>query len=193
MTAAAPTIVQEAESLIYRRLRVTQMLSNTLGTMTPGNTNDTIPLPSNYLEDKSFFLTGTSFCQLKRKTMQEVMQNYCYDGSGNRVQTQPYMYFNDGTAFHLDSPADQPYPWLLYFYQQPIPLSATNTQNFITQTYPRLMRAACTAQASEFMKDAGMGNYDRMYWVQMTEEEIEKAQQESDRSEHTLDVGMRLT
>lgn len=192
VTGVAPNIIQQAESYIYRRLRHFKMITSVTGTMTAGNASDFITLPSDYLEDKSFWLTGTAFSKLTRKTIQEVIGNYSYDGSGNRVQTQPTLYFNDQTNLKFDSPVDQNYPWLLYYYQQPTALSATNTQNFLTNTYPRLMLSACMAQASEYMKDAGQGNYDRTYWVQMTEQEIMAAQAESDRSEHTIDAGMIL-
>lgn len=193
IVSVAPTIIQEAESAIYRRLRHYKMLTSTTGTMTAGNTSDFITLPGDYLEDKKFIFTGTAFAAPQRKTLQEVISNYSYDGSGNRVQTQPTIFFNDQTSLKFDSPADQNYSWLMYYYQQPAALSATNTQNFLTNTYPRMMRCACMAAASEFMKDIGQGAYDRTYWEQMTEAEIQTAQSESDRSEHTLNVGMQLT
>lgn len=188
--AESANIIAEAESIIYRRLRHFKMLTPSTGTFTTSQV--TLTLPSDYLEDKSFYITGTAYTKLTRKPMQEVIASYCYDGSGNRVITQPNIFFNDQSNFQFDSPADQIYPWLLYYYQQPAPLSSTNTSNFLTATYPRLMRAACMTQASEFMKDSGQGNYDRTYWVQMTQAEIEAAQQESDRSERSLEAGMIL-
>lgn len=160
--------------------------------MTAGNTSDFVTMPSDYLEDKAFYFTGTSYSKLTRKTLQEVLSNYAYDGSGNRVQTQPSYYFNDQTSLKFESPADQNYPWLLYYYQQPLALSATNTSNFLLSTYPRMMRCAFMTAGSEYMKDAGMGNYDRTYWAQMTEAEILEAQRESDRSQHTQEIGMQL-
>lgn len=192
LSSASPTIVQEAESFIYRRLRHFKMVTSTTGIMTAGATSDFVTPPSDYLEDKAFWLTGTSFGRLTRKTLQEVISSYSYDGSGNRVQTQPNIFFNDQTNLKFDSPVDKNYPWLLYYYQQPAALSTLNTANFLTNTYPRLLRAACMVAASEYMKDSGNGNFDRTYWVQMTQDEIDKAQAESDRSEHTISVGMQL-
>lgn len=191
-TSEVLNIIKEAESAIYRRLRHFKMLTSTTGTMTAGNASDFVTLPSDYLEDKYFMFTGTAQSKLTRKTLQEVLNNYSYDGSGNRVQTQPSMFFNDQTNLKFESPVDAAYPWLLYYYQQPAALGTATTTNFITNTYPRLFRCATMVAASEYMKDAGMGNYDRTYWAQMTETEIEAAQKESDRSEHTLNVGMQL-
>jgi len=187
----AINIIQETEAAIYRRLRHFRMLTPTTGTMTTSQVQ--IPLPADYLEDKTFYITGTAFSKLTRQTIQEVHTRYCYDGSGNRVITQPNFFFSDQTNFNFDSPCDQPYPYELYYYQQPLALSATNTQNFLLTTYPRLFRCMTMAMASEYMKDSGMGNYDRTYWVQMSEEEIEVAQAESDRQERSLAAGMILT
>lgn len=41
---------------------------------------------------------------------------------------------------------------LLYF-RAPLPLSATNQSNWLTNRYPILMRKACQTQAADFMKD----------------------------------------
>lgn len=190
LSSASPTIVNEAQSDIYRRLRHWQMLTSTNGTMTTSQA--TMPVPGDYLQEKLFWITGTSFQKMTRKPAQEVIQNYSYDGSGNRVVTQPQIYFNDKSNFQFDVPSDKPYPFLMYYYQQLSPLSTTNTTNFLTETYPRLMRAACMVAASEYMKDAGVGNFDRTYWEQIKEMELDKAQQESDTHERSIEAGMIL-
>jgi hypothetical protein len=190
LSSAAPTIINEAQSDIYRRLRHWQMLTSTTGTMTVSQA--TMPIPSDYLQEKSFYITGTAFQKMTRKPLQEVIMNYSYDGSGNRIVTQPQIYFNDQANLQFDTPCDQPYPFLFYYYQQLAPLSTTNTTNFLTQTYPRLMRAACMISAAEYMKDAGTGNFDRTYWQQVKEAELDKAQQESDTHERSMEAGMML-
>lgn len=196
VTTVADTIVAEAEAIIYRRLRHWRMVTSVTGTMTANavgtvNPVDYIPLPSDYLEDRVLYVTGLNYQKMSRKTMEEVIASYGYDGNGFRVPQQPYIYFNDQTNLKFDSPPDQAYPYLLYYYQQPAALSVSIT-NFLTTTYPRLVRVACMAQASEFMKDAGSGNYDRTYWDQLVEVEIDKAQTESDRQHRSIDVGMIL-
>jgi len=190
LAAASPTIVNEAQADIYRGLKHWQMLTSTNGTMTTSQA--TMPVPADYLQEKLFYITGTAFQKMERKTPQEVVQNYCYDGSGNRVIQQPQIYFNDQSNFQFDTPPDQPYPFLMYYYQQPLTLSSTNTANFLTNTYPRLMRAACMIAASEYMKDAGQGNFDRTYWKQVKELELTKAQTESDLHERSIEAGMIL-
>ena len=163
------------------------MLTSTSGTMTASST--ALAQPSDYLEDKYFTLTGTAQARITRKPMQEVIASYAYDGTGGRATAPPSRFFNDKTNLILDAMTDQAYPYTLYYYQQPAALSTATTTNFLTSTYPRLFRCALMAGASEFMKDAGMGNYDRSYWLNEAEKEIQVAQFESDRSEHTMEAG----
>jgi len=196
--SAAPTIIAEAEAAIYRDLRHWRMIASTAGTMTsnPGGQPtvvDYVPLPADYLEDRVFYVTGVNYQKMTRKTMEEVIASYAYDGSGYRQVQQPMWYFSDATNLKFDSAPDQAYPYLLYYYCQPTALGATNLTNFITQFYPRLLRCATCAAAAEFMKDAGQGNYDRTYWEQNFMAEMEKAQIESDRSVRSQDIGMIIT
>lgn len=197
IAGVADTIIAEAEAFIYRDLRHWRMLTSTTGTFTtnPGGQAfvvDFIGLPADYLEDKLLMITGTNVAQMKRKTLEEVIQMWGYDGNGFRIVQQPYFYYNDQTNLKFDSPPDQAYPYLLYYYQQPAALNAGNTTNFITQFYPRLVRATCCMMAAEFMKDAGTGNYDRSYWEQVAMGELAKAQVESDRQQRSQDIGMIL-
>lgn len=184
----ASTIIAEAESFIYRRLRHWKMQPAPLsGSLTTGS--DQLALPSDFLEPKMLYLTGTYFAELKLKTDKEVTGSYSYDGNGARVQQTPQIYYFNQSYIQLDSPPDQSYGYALIYYQQPAALSGTNTTNFLTATYPRLMRCACMAAASEFMKDAGVGNYDRTYWDQLALAEIAIAQAESDRAQRSIEVG----
>lgn len=190
------TIVAEAESWIYRDLRHWRMLTSTTGAMTsnPGGqaiVTDYIPLPADYLEDKVLYITGINYQKMIRKTMEEVIASYGYDGSGFQIVQQPMIFFSDQANLKFDSPPDQAYPYLLYYYQQPAALAFSNT-NFLTIFYPRLLRCACCLMAAEFMKDVGQGTYDRTYWTQEAMLELGKAQAESDRSVRSQEIGMIL-
>lgn len=195
---SADTIVAEAEAWIYRDLRHWRMLTSTTGAFTAnigGTTTvvDYIALPGDYLEDKLLYITGIYFSRMVRKTLEEVISLYGYDGNGNRIVQQPYYYYNDQTNLKFDSAPDQAYPYLLYYYQQPASLATVNGGvNFLTQFYPRLLRCACCMMAAEFMKDAGQGNYDRTYWMTQASGELAKAQVESDRAQRAQDIGMIL-
>ena len=76
--------------------------------------------------------------------------------------------------------------------EQPAPLSVSNTSNFLTTAYPRLMRCAIMAAACEYVKDSGQGNFDRTYWAQLTQVEIDQAQAESDRARRAVQAGIIL-
>lgn len=175
-----PEIVLEAESWIYRRLRHWRMLTAPIpGTMTIGQ--PFIAIPPDCLEPFLLMTTGNYQQPITQKTPQEVLANWAYDGNGNRVQQQPEMFWFDQTNINFDSPPDLAYAYVLMYYQQPQPLAVSQT-NFITQIYPRLMRCALMAAGTEWMKDSGQGQFDRTYWDTLAQDEIEKAQMESDRA-----------
>lgn len=187
LSTVGTQIVQEAESWIYRRLRHWQMLTSTSGTLTASAT--TVSVPSDFLEDKKFRITGTAAANITRKTIQEVVQSFQYDGTGARVAQRPQIMFNDQNNFQFDSPTDQAYPFTLWYYQQPAALTGSNTSNFLTTTYPRLMRTTSCLMAAEFMKDSGVGNYDRTYWEMEAQKELDTAQAESDKHERSIEQG----
>lgn len=191
MQGDTPEIVLEAESWIYRRLRHFKMLTDPLdGTMTVGQ--DYIACPADLLEPFLLWTTGQYQQFLTQVTPQQLIANWQYTGQGNaRVQQQPMLYYQGETTLRFDSPPNLAYDYNLIYFQQPAPLATTNT-NFLTQTYPRLVRVACMAQAAEWMKDSGQGNYDRTYWDTLAQDEIDKAQAESDRAKRGTVAGMIL-
>lgn len=188
--AVADTIVTEAESYIYRRLRVWQMIKTQTG-VSMSLSNQFVVFPSDYLEDRILMIVGENYKRVVRKTPEEVWANYVYDGNGNPVPCQPSFYYSDAVNLNFDTIPDQTYPYQLLYYAQPAPLSTSQT-NFITATYPRLMRCAIMIGACEFMKDSGAGNYDRTYWQQQADMEITVAQIESDRSVRSQVLGAIL-
>lgn len=177
----APEIVLEAESWIYRRLRHWKMLTPPVfGTLTIGQPY--LPIPADMLEPFLLCTTGQYFQEIVQKPMQEVVANWAFTGTATtRVQQQPLMFSFNQSNMMFDSPPDQAYNYALIYYQQLAPLAVSN-MNFLTQTYPRLMRCTCMAAACEWMKDSGQGSYDRTYWDQLAQDEIDKAQAESDRA-----------
>lgn len=182
-----PEIVLEAESWIYRRLRHWKMLTAPI----PGAlviNQDNIPIPSDCLEPFQMWLTGNFQQNLSQRTPQEVVASWQFDGSGNRIPQQPLMFYFNQANIYFDSPPDQAYAYVLQYYQQPVPLSVS-ISNFLTQTYPRLVRCACMAAATEWMKDSGQGQFDRTYWDTLAQDEVEKAQAESDRARRGVLAG----
>jgi hypothetical protein len=187
-----PQILSEAQSWIYRRLRHWRMFpAPVTGTLTVGN--DYLTPPADMLEPAFLLTTGQYFQEITQKTYQEVVLAWNYTGTGTtRVQQQPTIYYFDQSAIRFDSPPDQAYTYALLYFQQPADLSASNETNFLTQFYPRLLRLSCQAGAAEWLKDNGQGAYDRTYWDELAQDEIEKAQAESDRAKRATVAAMVL-
>jgi len=187
-TVDSATIVLEAEAFIYRRLRHRLMTNDsTTGVMVVGQ--DYIALPADHLDTRKLMITGGAnwgASILRKEILEDVWKEYAYDGSGARIQSMPQRFYTNATQAKFDNVPDQAYTYLLAYYAQPQALASSST-NFITATYPRLMRCACMIFGSEFIKDSGQGQFDRTYWTQQAVGEIEIAQAESD-NEESIDI-----
>lgn len=184
----ADAIQQEAFDMIWRRLRHWRMIpAPVTGTLTIGN--DFLTPPADMLEPYFLCVTGTNFQEIVQKTPNDIISSWQFDSSGNRVQQQPMVYYFDQAALRFDSPADQAYPYALVYYQQPAELSATNLTNFVTQFCARLLKAAIMVAGVEWAKESGQGQFDRTYWEQAFENELQRVQAESDRSKRAIVVG----
>lgn len=196
--ASAATILEEAESLIYRRLRHWRMVTKQAVSMTVGQDYIALSTFVNYLEDKILKYNGMVnnmiyTDRIDRQDITIVQEAYSFNSSGARVQQTPQIFYVDGDNINFDSPADLAYPCLFSYFKQPASLSVSNTTNWLTVYYPRLVRCACMAGAAEFMKDAGQGNYDRTYWENEAEKEIMIAQAESDMQNRSNESGAIMT
>lgn len=180
---SAPTIVDEAQDVIYRRLRHWRMMPPPVtGTMVTTGFAQPSMVPSDMLEPDYLLITGTSRYLLQQRTMQEVMAAWSYDQNGVLVVQPPRIFSFDQTNFNLDSTPDQAYPYALLYYQMPARLSASNTTNFLTTYCTRLMRTTIMMLACEWTKEIGQGQFDRTYWEQQASAELSAVQAESDRA-----------
>jgi hypothetical protein len=185
-TIDSATIVLEAEAFIYRRLRHRLMTNDSAtGSMVIGQ--DNVLLPLDHIDTRKFIITGGvnwGYSILKKKILEDVWREYSYDATGARQQGAPTCFYTNPTQVKFNNAPDQAYSYQMAYYAQLTPL-ATSLTNFITATYPRLMRCACMIFASEFIKDSGQGQFDRTYWTQQALSEIQAAQAESDNEEST--------
>ena len=191
----ADYIIGEAESWIYRRLRHWRMLTPpTVITLTQGVDAIAITSLPRFLEPMSmWYLNNNAPFWMSQKLPDQIYQLWAFDGSGSRVQQPPVVYSFNDTYIQLDSPPDQTYSGWITYYQQPLGLGDTNQTNFLTDYYQRLMRCACMAAACEWAKDNGQGNFDRTYWDQLAEDELERARMESDRARRgSVNAGMLI-
>ena len=173
----ADTILTEAQALIYRELRVRQMIATpATGTMSVGV--ETLTLPTDFLDPIWFGYTGATYAdKIDLKTVDEVENDRAYAADDTLQTGKPTIYYvRDGYA-QFSRQIDIAYPYRLVYYKRPAALGSLNTTNFLTETMPRLLRAACLAAASEFLKKAD----DKAWWTERMAEEIARENQAGDR------------
>ena len=168
----ATTILTEAQAWIYQRLRVREMLTSTTGSLALAA--DTITLPTRYKAPKFLMFTANSTVAKSVPTYRPVdfvVTQFEYDGSGNRTTGRPNLWGADATNLQFEKKADQAYPYYLLYYQSLAALSGSSTTNFLTDSYPRLLRATCSFMGFEFLKDTDR----QVYWLKVAMGEISDA------------------
>lgn len=171
----ATTILTEAEAEIYKRLRVRQMLIRTTGTLALAASS--ISLPSDYRSLFSFMFTGVDKDTLRKRLIWQIEEMWQYDSDGNRIQEKPRFYAASESDIEFDTEADQAYLYQFRYYGAGAALAElTNETNFLTSTYPTMLRYACLYRAFEHLRNTK----ERTYYKTLMESEIFTANQESD-------------
>ena len=174
------TILTEAEAWIYERIRTHEMLKlDSSLTMSVGVA--TLTLPTDFLQARSFFITGGATWgqgRLRKKVPEEVEASFQYDKT-TRVNARPDSYYvHGGTTIEFDVPADETYGTRLLYYAIPTALSGSNETNFLTQRYPTLVRQACVGRANEFLKD----QKEKLYWMSLAQGSVDEVNALDDRN-----------
>lgn len=174
-TVESETVLEEAESWIYRRLRVRDMRQvDTSSTIASGA--DYISTPTGYLGTITLTITSPGRYRLHHMTVQNVEERRPYNSSGAIQAGLPTMFYEDGSSLYFNVKADRAYTLRHVYWKQPTALSSSNTTNFLTSRYPRLLRCACMGFASEFLKD-----YNAMDgWLVKAQAEIDEINAEQD-------------
>ena len=170
----ADTVLDDAESWIYRRLRVRDMLTTTTGTLSASVA--VLALPTNYLAVRKFTLTSPGVTDLERKTPEETEDSRSYDNGGTLITGRPSVFYADGSQFVFDRTTDQAYTYRIIHYAEPTALSSSNTSNFLSTRGVRLLRCACLAFANEWYKNGA----EKDYWLKQAQLEIDALQREDD-------------
>ncbi len=173
-TIPATTVLEDAEAYIYSRLRVREMTGTATGTI--GSATDTIALPSDYLRLERLAITGEWAHELVRKDPATLERSYAWDQNGTRLDGIPAAYYTRGTIAQLDCPANDAYPYHALYQARPLALGTGNLTNFLTERYPRMLRATCLAFANEWLQNAE----GKQWWLTVAENEIARAQAESE-------------
>jgi hypothetical protein len=182
------TILEDAQTTIYLRLRHWRMKTEATGTMSIGT--DSITLPTDFIEERSgIWITGVYRQKLLKADEDKIQSMYDYDSTGARITGQPNWFYISGSSAKFDYVPDQAYPYLLPYYAQPALLSNSNQTNFLTTFAPRLLRSACMLAACEWVKEVGQGQFDRTYWQQQVDGLLGAFQGASDLATHARDTG----
>ncbi len=192
-TTDPDTVLTDAQSLIFTKLRHWRMKSEAVGTMTASAT--AVALPSDFLDvrnRRALRITGIQAARLRQGDEESVQSCWQYDGSGNRTVGQPAWYYFNGTNVVLDAACDQAYPYLFNYYARPAALSTASTTNFLTNEYSRFLRTACMLIAAEFEKEVGQGEYGRTYWQQQFDKQLEEIQTASNMVEASTEIPVEL-
>ena len=145
-------VLEEAQSLIYQRLRVREMKA--ASTVTIALDGYTSALPSRLLEVISMQdREGWNVYPDKYISDDQMLRRRLYDEGVLETGTPMYVAIF-GELFQWDCKAEEARTLDIVYYQS-LPLLAvtSNETNFLTTRYPNILRVACLAGAASFMKD----------------------------------------
>lgn len=173
----ADDVLDDAESWLYRRLRVRQMLLAATGTLAAAAS--TITLPSDFIWPNQLVFTGQNHAVLKYEVLPNLVGRFIYDSTDALVTAKPSHFAIDATNIVLNSKADKAYTYRFDYFAQPAALSSANETNFLTSRGTRLLRLTCVAFANEWLKDEN----ERQYWLALAMAEVEQWNRESEMAE----------
>ncbi len=140
----ATAILTEAQSWIYQRLRVREMVAREVMTI-PINLN-VVNLPDRYLDPINYLPYGY---QTPLDYVHEDDVRPSTETDGTLFPGTPTYWTVIGEQAVVDAKMVADFPGTLMFYKQPADLSDSNETNFLTRRYPSLLRYACLAYAFE--------------------------------------------
>lgn len=178
------TILEEAQSWLWRRLRLREMLALSTGVMSTAT--NVITTPTGYVEDKVLMIAGAERQRLRRRIVEDIESRMQYSGTGVALSPgKPTEYAIDGSEAVFTVLPQDTYAYRWRYYRELEVLSSSNTANILTTRYNRLLRLACLAGANEFMKN--YAEQDR--WMAKAEAEAFKINAEADLEQRNVESG----
>ena len=142
-------ILLEAEAWLYQYLRVREML--TAAPFTFDSAASTEALPSGFLDPLHF--VPYEWGDALRYEGQETFKPPRDENGALFASSTPACWSILGETAYIDVLLDANFVGILTYYATPSALSVSNTTNFLTRRYPRLLRRSCMAIGFEHMKD----------------------------------------
>lgn len=144
-TTSMDDLIKDAEDVVNRSLRVSEMETALADTVT---TNSVIPVPSNYLEAKNLYLDASPQIALSLKTAEWIRRNYPTRSSTGR----PSYFAKEGANFIFGPVPDSSYTMQGIYYARPNSLPGTSTVNSVFSAYPSLYLSAACAEVERFLR-----------------------------------------
>lgn len=144
-------VLTEAQAFIYARLRVREMKTSAVITLTAAASS--VALPTGFLDPISMW---------DREGWEMMPDRFVEPGGITKRRTYTSDVLDTGTpmevaifdeAFQFACKAEAQRKYDLVYYKTPTVLSASNLTNFLTSRYPHILRIGCLAGAASYMKD----------------------------------------
>jgi hypothetical protein len=140
-------ILIEAESWIYERLRVREMMSKTVFQFDADAYQEA--LPDGFLDPVHFWPYGWGGAL---PYVNYEMWVGLRDEDGALFEGEPCKWTVLGETAEVDVSCSENFAGILTFYDTPAALSNSNPTNFLTRRYPTLLRHVCMMKAYEHLK-----------------------------------------
>jgi hypothetical protein len=141
--APAISILSEAESAIYSKLRVSEMEALDEGTISEADSE--LELPADFIAPISFRRVGEAMGKIIVLDRNHFEERLSLDENGEfeiGPPTECAIYGYPATA-HFNTTADVDTDYRLLYYARPAALSVVNQTNWLTDTYPLVVRSVC--------------------------------------------------
>lgn len=144
----ASSVLTDAQAEIYARLRVREMLTQTTLAITVGMS--AIDLPARFLDPES--LQDQFLADIQLRSPMALSRMRWTDANGNFLSGPIGNYAIFAGKLQFDTSSNVNANFSLIYFEQPEPLSTSNTTNFLTDRYSHLLRAAILKHAYAFRK-----------------------------------------
>jgi hypothetical protein len=171
LTAVVEDFIMAGEWKINRLLRIRAMEADLSVAIASG----VAALPSDYVQLKFAYISGTPTQPLQRKTAQWIGENYPTRSSSGK----PLYIGRQGSNFVFGPYPDSSYTVAGVYYKRLDPLSGANETNWFTANAPDLLLYAALCEAAPYLKN----DIRIAVWQAKFTEALGQVQGEADREE----------
>lgn len=144
-------VLEEAQAVIFSRLRVREMRASTTLTLTAASSS--VAVPSGFLEPIAMRdREGWEMIPKRYLSEAELLNRRTYTSDVLDTGTPMHVAVFD-EAFQFECKAETQRKYDLVYFKTPALLSASNNTNWLTSRYPHILRIGCLAGAASYMKD----------------------------------------